>query len=93
LRIDLGLTESEAWALVPYEMASLLERYDAMEKRADLRTGILASLLCNMFKQPGARSVKPQEFILVKQPPETPQARAKRLRDKWLGIKQTLGMK
>ena len=43
------------------------------QDRADLRSGILAAIICNMFAGKGAERAKPQDFLLSeKRPPKPP---------------------
>lgn len=44
---------------------SELEPWD--ERRADLRAGVIASTIINMFSKRGSKSVGPEDFILFKE--------------------------
>ena len=45
------------------------------QDRADLRSGILASLICNMFAGKGATRAKPDDFLLSEKRPPQPMRR------------------
>ena len=57
------------------------------EERDDLRTGILASMIANMFRDKGKKPAKPSDFILNFEP-EDEQTRVQRMIE---SVRRTLG--
>ena len=57
------------------------------EERDDLRTGILASMIANMFRDKGKKPAKPSDFILNFEP-EDEQTRVQRMIE---SVRRSLG--
>lgn len=68
--MDLGLSDEEFGASTLRRLYAQLERWEEVQRRADLRVGLLASLLYNPHRKKGARALKPEDFF-----PEPPRRR------------------
>lgn len=61
--MDLGLSDAEFWGLTLRTLYALLERWEAVQRRADLRIGLLASLLFNKDRKRGAKAMTAEDFF------------------------------
>jgi hypothetical protein len=73
-KYTLRLSENEFWGLTLAQFGALVERHAQAEERADLRIGILSSLLANIYRNPKKRSqpFEPQDFMLTRQSQKVP---------------------
>ena len=62
-RFDLGLSEEELWNLTLPEFNALVERKREQDERADLRAGIVAAVIANVFRGKGTRAYQPYDFM------------------------------
>lgn len=61
--VDLGMTDEEFGRTTMRRLLAQLRRREEIEHRADLRAGLLASLLYNPHRKTGARAMKPDDFF------------------------------
>lgn len=61
--VDLGMTDEEFGRTTMARLLAQLRRREEIEHRADLRAGVLASLLYNPHRKKGAKSMKPDDFF------------------------------
>lgn len=59
----LGLSEEEFWSLDLRELAILRSTYEEAERRADLRAGMIASVLTAIHGAKGTRIRQPAEWF------------------------------
>jgi hypothetical protein len=52
--------------MAPTEFNALLDRWYAEQERQDLRSGILAAIVANLFLQKGRTAFKPVDFMAHK---------------------------
>ena len=52
---DLGLRPSDFWLLTPRQFAALCERRALIERRADSRAALIASVIANVHRDPQQR--------------------------------------
>lgn len=62
-RYDLGMREREFWESLPCEFVARYERHETKHKRADLRAGIIASVIANVHRGKGSRMFTPRDFM------------------------------
>ncbi len=66
----LHLTAEEFWDLTYEEFAALCDRYNEVEKRWDLRFGVVTSGYVNCHLKQGAQSIPPGRWFGHEQPAE-----------------------
>jgi hypothetical protein len=71
-RIDLGLSDDEFWRLVPRQYAALLKRRREVNRRADLRAGIVAAVIANAHRGKDSQPFRPKDFMVDPPPAAAP---------------------
>jgi hypothetical protein len=92
-RVELGLSESDFWQLTLRQFAAMMARVWERERRADLRIGILASLIANANRDPKKRQQPFTAFDFFPQlhVPTSPAQHSEELAKKAVRITQLLG--
>lgn len=62
-RYDLGLSDDEFGEMSPRHFSLLMERREDEHRRADLRAGIVASLIANVHRSKDAEMFTPEMFM------------------------------
>lgn len=62
--MNAGLSEDQFWNATPRELVDFFEVRNEQQHRDDMRVGLLASVIVNTNRRPGARMVRPEDFFV-----------------------------
>jgi hypothetical protein len=92
-----GIPDEKYWELTLEEVRAVLElrarEQAALARAADLRAGLVAATLVNIFRKKGKKPVQPTDFIRGPRKPMSPEA-ARSFMNRWArGINSDVGKK
>lgn len=80
-----GMPDELFWRSSPQEVEAVLERRSEAERGANLRAGLVAAAIVNVFRKKGSAPSKPSDFIRERRKESdfmTP-AQAAKVMDRW----------
>lgn len=64
------MSDKEFWNLTPKEFDGLIQRHIASEERENLRSGLIAATILNLFLDKGREPIQPGDFFKEREEPK-----------------------